>query len=62
MTGGSAVLAANRPSPIMKFAVDAVEGTYWFDVLINDQLLTRVPLRVMYQRVPGGPSLSGSHG
>lgn len=25
------------------------EGLYWFDVLLDDQLLTRVPLRVVYQ-------------
>lgn len=26
-----------------------MEGLYWFDVLFNEQLLTRVPLRVVYQ-------------
>jgi hypothetical protein len=35
----------------MEFAV--IEGLYWFDVLLNEQLLTRVPLRVSYQRIPG---------
>lgn len=25
------------------------EGLYWFDVLVNDELLTRMPLRVIYQ-------------
>lgn len=27
------------------------EGVYWFDVLLEDQLLTRIPLRVLYQRI-----------
>jgi hypothetical protein len=31
-------------------------GLYWFDVLVDDQLFTRVPLRVVYQRAPGMPS------
>ncbi len=26
-------------------------GTYWFDLLLDGQLLTRIPLRVMYQQV-----------
>jgi len=25
------------------------QGTYWFDVLFEDQLVTRMPLRVIYQ-------------
>jgi hypothetical protein len=31
------------------------EGLYWFDVLVNSELFTRVPLRVLYQQivVPG---------
>jgi len=30
------------------------EGVYWFDVLFDDQLLTRMPLRVSYTRmIPG---------
>jgi hypothetical protein len=28
-------------------------GLYWFDVFVDDQLFTRIPLRVLYQRVPG---------
>jgi hypothetical protein len=27
------------------------EGLYWFDVLLNGDLVTRVPLRIVYQRV-----------
>lgn len=27
------------------------EGLYWFDILLEDQLLTRIPLRIVYQRM-----------
>ena len=27
------------------------EGVYWFEVPLEDQLLTRIPLRILYQRV-----------
>lgn len=27
-----------------------VEGLYWFDVLVDDRLMTRIPLRVVHQR------------
>ena len=27
------------------------EGVYWFDVLLEEQLLTRIPLRILYQRI-----------
>ena len=27
------------------------EGLYWFDVLVEDAVMTRIQLRVMYQRV-----------
>jgi hypothetical protein len=27
------------------------EGVYWFEVLLEEQLLTRIPLRVLYQRI-----------
>jgi hypothetical protein len=30
------------------------EGLYWFDVLLDDVLLTRIPLRIMYQRQTAG--------
>lgn len=26
------------------------EGLYWFDVMLNDKLLTRMPLRIIYQK------------
>jgi hypothetical protein len=28
------------------------EGLYWFDVLVDEDLFTRIPLRVIYQRLP----------
>ena len=31
------------------------EGLYWFDVLLGERLVTRMPLRVIYQRVTAGP-------
>ena len=27
------------------------EGVYWFEVRLEDQLLTRIPLRILYKRV-----------
>ena len=30
------------------------EGLYWFDVLFDDTLLTRIPFRVIYQRLTAG--------
>jgi hypothetical protein len=27
------------------------EGVYWFNILLEEKLLTRIPLRVIYQRV-----------
>ena len=31
------------------------QGVYWFDVLIEEEILTRVPLRIIYQRaIPHG--------
>ena len=27
------------------------EGVYWFDIFLEDQLLTRVPLRILYQQI-----------
>jgi hypothetical protein len=32
------------------------EGVYWFDILLNDELVTRVPVRVIYQRLAVGTS------
>ncbi len=31
------------------------EGLYWFDVLLDDVLVTRIPLRLVYQRLTIGP-------
>jgi len=28
-------------------------GLYWFDIFVDEQLFTRIPLRVLYQRVAG---------
>lgn len=39
----------------MDFVVNE-EGLYWFDVNLNDELVTRMPLRVLYQQV-GTPSV-----
>lgn len=27
------------------------EGVYWFDILLDEQLFTRIPLRILYQRI-----------
>lgn len=32
-----------------------LEGLYWFDVLLNQEAITRIPLRVLYQRLDLGP-------
>ena len=31
------------------------EGLYWFDVYVNDSLITRMPLRLIYQRLSVRP-------
>jgi hypothetical protein len=31
------------------------EGLYWFEVFLEDQLLTKIPLRVQYQKIQGIP-------
>ncbi|HZO75952.1 MAG TPA: hypothetical protein VFB60_27390 [Ktedonobacteraceae bacterium] len=31
------------------------EGVYWFNILLEERFLTRVPLRVLYQRI--GPNI-----
>lgn len=36
------------------------EGLYWFDVYFEDALLTRVPLRVLYQQAVHMPFHPGS--
>jgi len=37
----------------------AQEGLYWFDVILEDRLLTRIPLRVVYQPTPTTGSSAG---
>jgi hypothetical protein len=32
------------------------EGLYWFNVLYDDQVITRIPLQVQYARMVTGPS------
>ena len=32
-------------------------GTYWFDVLLEEEVLTRVPLTVLYQRIQLPPGM-----
>ena len=27
------------------------EGLYWFEIFLHEQMLTRVPLRILYQRM-----------
>lgn len=47
---------------VLPMAMVATEpGTYWFDVLVEDDLLTRVPLTVLYQRIqlPAGMIIPG---
>jgi hypothetical protein len=33
------------------------EGLYWFDVMIEQEVLTRIPLRVMYQKIQPIPGI-----
>ena len=33
----------------------AEEGLYWFDVRLNERLLTRIPLRLVYRRIAMTP-------
>ncbi len=40
---------------ILEMGLPLIEGLFWFEVLVRDVLLTRVPLRIMYQRMPGTP-------
>lgn len=30
------------------------EGLYWFDIVVDDELATRIPLRIVYQRITQG--------
>ena len=38
------------------------DGLYWFDVLIGERLVTRMPLRVVYQRLMSGPGTGLAQG
>lgn len=40
-------------TPLMMVATE--EGLYWFDVMIEAEVLTRIPLRVIYQKFPAIP-------
>lgn len=35
------------------------EGLYWFDVLLGERLFTRMPLRIVYQRLATAPPMMG---
>lgn len=37
---------------VIPMVLEPQEGLYWFNVRLGDQLLSRVPLRIMYQRMP----------
>jgi uncharacterized protein DUF6941 len=39
--------------PVMFQAAE--EGLYWFDVLLAERLITRIPLRLLYQRITMTP-------
>ncbi len=44
---------------ILPAAVLATEhGLYWFDVLVEGEIITRVPLRVLYQRIQLPPGMT----
>lgn len=42
-------------SPVTVVAEE--EGLYWFDVLVEQELVTRIPLRVMYQKLQQHPGM-----
>ena len=38
-----------------RIAMEAtIEGLYWFNIRLNDETLTRVPLRIVYNRLSTG--------
>jgi hypothetical protein len=47
-------VAAVMPVPL----VAEEEGLYWFDVFIEQEVLTRIPLRIMYQKIQPIPGMS----
>jgi hypothetical protein len=36
------------------------EGLYWFEITLDGTLLTQIPLRVMYQKIPGLQGMPGT--
>ena len=44
---------------ILRMQLEALEGLYWFDVTVGERSLTRVPLRLTYQRIPPAARMSG---
>lgn len=38
---------------IVAIEIEVIEGLFWFEIFINEhRMLTRIPLRLMYQRLP----------
>lgn len=37
---------------IVDLHIPSQEGLYWFEVMVGDRVLSRVPFRVIYQRLP----------
>ncbi len=57
--GGGSVTFVGGPNqgvniPLMMNVTFDQEGTYWFDLFMDGQLLTRMPLQVIYNRVMPG--------
>jgi len=46
--------------PMFLLAIES--GIYWFDVLLEDVVLTRVSLRVLYQQLPMQPGMTDPSG
>jgi hypothetical protein len=42
-------------SPLAVIAEE--EGLYWFEISVENSVLTRIPLRVMYQKIPMMPGM-----
>jgi hypothetical protein len=40
---------------VLNLVIPAMEGIYWLTVSVEGRELTRSPLRIMYQRIPGFP-------
>lgn len=40
---------------VVNIGIQAIEeGLYWFEILVDDELATKVPLRLVYQRIVQG--------